>query len=119
MEKKSDEIDFTIVLSDGVQRPMRAPNVTMAFIRMLSYLLNVRKNVDITEIIDEANKKVYRDFEWAVIFNDGELETVGSGPEKYVEEHMIKTLEGFARHLGLSTIAANTYWHTIGKKNIK
>jgi len=100
---------YTIVLSNGAYRTIKAKTVTSAFISNLAYLLRSGSELECKHIIDEKKKIIYEELEWALIFSDRDMEhEIGSAP-RYTEKEIDSMIRGYARFYGLSEDSATNY----------
>lgn len=114
---KNEERFFTVYLSNDTQRSIKAKSPDIAYIRVLSFILTREMDNDILYIVDEKDKKVYYDLEWAVIMNDGDsLERISGNPPTYTEREVLDAIVGYCKYIGNIVSAAENYFNTQVKK---
>jgi len=102
-------ISYTVVLSNGAYRTIKAKTVTSAFVSNLAYLLRSGSTLECKHIIDEKKKIIYEDLEWAVIFSDRAMEHEVGSPVRYTEKEMDSIMRSYARFYGLSEDSATNH----------
>ena len=91
---------FTIIFSDGSKKDMQGIDPSHVYVKALYYLLGLQKEFRTIAIIDEANAKLYTDFEWDLSYSEKDQDYLATQAPTYTALDVERIVFRYARMLG-------------------
>lgn len=96
----TEKRQFTVLFSDGSKKEFTSDNVELIYVKGLYYILGLKKNLKVEAIIDEANAKLYADFDWDLSYSLKDMDYLITGPKTYTALDVERMVLGYVRHIG-------------------
>lgn len=92
---------FLVLLSDGSRKELTGRSIELIMLKTLTYLVGLQKDFTLLAIIDEANAKIYGDFEWDFSYSEKNKEWLTGSPKLYQAVDVERAVMAYGKFLGL------------------
>lgn len=100
--------EWLVLFSDGSRKTLHGTQVDVIALKALTYLTGLRKKFELLAIIDEANAKIYGDFDWNLTYSEKDKQWLTSNTKLHTTDDIHLAVMSYARFMGYDlTVAAN------------